>query len=91
MTLSWIEPVKTGQNKQAVGYNIACNTDPAGIQFSVRPDTDELSGNQDLRYTLTNILPYTHYNCNLTFINTEGQGPPAKCFFTTAQDCKNNY
>ena len=90
MTLSWIEPVRTGQNGQVVGYNILCSSYHAGIQFSVRPDTDELIDNQDLRYTLTNILPYTHYKCNLTFINTVGQGPPTKCFFTTAQDSKNN-
>ena len=91
VTLSWIEPVRTGQNGRAVGYNLACNSYPAGIQSSTRNDTDELIDNQDLRYTLTNILPYTHYNCNLTFINTVGQGPPTKCFFTTAQDSKNNY
>ena len=91
MTLSWIEPVRTGQNGPAVGYNISCNSYPAGIQFSIRPDIDDLSDNQSLRYTLTNILPYSRYNCNLTFINTVGQGPPTKCFFTTAQDCKEKY
>ena len=94
VTLTWIEPVRTGQNGQAVGYSISCNSYPAGMQFSKRPDIDELSGktgNQDLRYTLANILPYTHYNCNLTFINTLGQGPPTKCFFITAQDSKYNY
>ena len=89
MTLSWNEPVRTGQNGLAVGYNISCNSDSAGMQFSIKLDIVELSGNQDLRCTLTNILPYTHYNCNLTFNNTVGQGPPTKCFFTTAQDSKN--
>ena len=89
--LSWIGPAKSSQNGPAVGYNISCNSDPAGMQFSIRPDIDDPIDNQDIRYTLTNIFPYTHYNCNLTFINTVGQGPPTKCFFTTAQDSKNNY
>ena len=89
VTLSWNEPIRTGHNGMAVGYNISCNSDPAGMQFSIRPDIDDLRGNQDLRYTLTNIFPYTHYNCNLTFINTVGQGPPTNCYFTTAQDSKN--
>ena len=90
VTLSWNEPVRTGQKGQAVGYNISCNSYPAGMQFSIRNDFVELSDNQDLRYTLTNIFPYTHYNCNLTFVNTVGQGPPTICFFITAQDSKNN-
>ena len=91
VTLSWIEPFRTGQNGQAVGYNLTCSSDPAGMKFSMKPNIEELIENQDLRYTLTDMRPYTHYQCNLTFVNTVGQGPPTQCIFTTAQDSKHNY
>ena len=90
MTLSWIEPVRTGQNGWAVGYNLTCNSNSQGVDVTeniVSGLTDTLNST-DTVFTITDIAPHSYYACNLSFINTVGQGPPTQCSFTTAQDSK---
>ena len=90
MTLSWNEPVKTGQNGQAVGYNLACSSKFLGVngtEIILSGLTDTLNS-IDTVFTITDIAPHSYYTCNLLFINTVGQGPPTQCSFTTAQDSK---
>ena len=80
MTLSWIEPVKTGQNGQAVGYNLMCTREQFVSQITLN--------STDTVFTITDVAPHSLYTCNLSFINTVGQGPFTQCSFTTAQDSK---
>ena len=81
MTLSWIEPVRTGHNGRAVGYNLMCTRQQFVSQIITLNSTDTV-------FTITDIAPHSYYTCNLSFINTVGQGPPTQCSFTTAQDSK---
>ena len=78
MTLSWIEPVRTGQNGQAVGYSVVCTRAQFVSQITLN--------STDAVFTITDITPHSYYTCNLSFINNVGQGPPTQCSFTTAQD-----
>ena len=91
VTLSWIEPVKTGQNGRALGYNVACSSKILGVNITeniiVSGLTDTLNST-DTVFTITDIAPHSYYTCNLSFINTVGQGPSTQCSFTTAQDSK---
>ena len=80
MTLSWIGPVRTGQNGPAVGYNLTCNRERFVSQITLN--------STDTVFTIADVAPYSYYTCNLSFINTKGQGPPTQCSFTTAQDSK---
>ena len=82
VTLSWIEPVRTGQNGQAVGYNLMCTRQWFSSQVTLN------SSSTDTVFTITDVAPNSYYTCNLSFINTVGQGPPTQCSFTTAQDSK---
>ena len=80
VTLSWTEPVKTGHNGQAIGYNLMCTRQQFVSQITLN--------STDTVFTVTDIAPHSLYTCNLSFINTVGQGPPTQCSFTTAQDSK---
>ena len=82
VTLSWTEPVRTGQNGQAVGYNLMCTRQWFSSQVTLN------SSSTDTVFTITDVAPNSYYTCNLSFINTVGQGPPTQCSFTTAQDSK---
>ena len=90
VTLSWNEPVRTGQNGRAVAYNLACSSKFLGVNVTekiVFGLTDTLNST-DTVFTVIEIAPHSYYTCNLSFINTVGQGPPTQCSFTTAQDSK---
>ena len=90
VSLSWNEPVRTGQNGPAVAYNIACNSKSLGVNATENIAsglTDNLNST-DTMLTITDIAPHSYYTCNLSFINTVGQGPPTQCSFITAQDSK---
>ena len=80
VTLSWIEPVRSGQNGQAVRYHLMCTRKQFVSQISIN--------STDTVFTITDVAPHSYYTCNLSFINTVGQGPPTQCSFTTAQDSK---
>ena len=90
VSLSWNEPVRTGQNGRAVGYNLTCNSNFLGVDVTeniVSGLADTLNST-DTVFTITDIGPHSYYTCNLSFINTVGQGPSTQCSFTTAQDSK---
>ncbi|XP_019863101.1 PREDICTED: protein sidekick homolog [Amphimedon queenslandica] len=36
-------------------------------------------------FTITDVMPFTSYTCNLSFINVVGEGPSTQCTFETAQ------
>ena len=80
MTLSWTEPVKIGHNGQAVGYHLMCTRQQFISQITLN--------STDTVFTITDVAPNSYYTCNLSFINTVGQGPHTQCSFTTAQDSK---
>ena len=80
VTLSWIEPVRTGQNGPAVGYNLICNREQFVSQITLN--------STNTVFKVTDVAPHSYYTCNLSFINTKGQGPSTQCSFTTAQDSK---
>ena len=82
VTLSWTEPVKTGHNGQTVGYHLMCIRQRFTSQVTLN------SNSTDTVFTITDVAPHSYYICNLSFINTVGQGPPTQCSFTTAQDSK---
>ena len=88
--MSWNEPVRTGQNGRALGYNLTCNSNSLGVDVTeniVSGLIDTLNST-DTVFTTTDVAPHSYYACNLSFINTVGQGPPTECSFTTAQDSK---
>ena len=88
MTLSWIEPVRTGQNGQAVGYNLNCTDNLFGLHKSVISKLTATHNSTETTFTIIDIPPYSSYTCNLSFINTVGVGPTTQCSFITAQDSK---
>ena len=88
--MSWNEPVRTGQNGQAVGYNLTCNSKSLGgnATKNIVSGLTDILNSTDTVFTINDVAPHSYYTCNLSFINTVGQGPPTKCSFTTAQDSK---
>ena len=90
VTLLWIEPVRTGQNGRAVGYNLACSSKFLGVNVTenILSGLTDTINSTDAVFTVTDIAPHSYYTCNLSFINTVGQGPSTQCSFTTAQDSK---
>ena len=84
VTLMWTEPTLTDQNGAAVGYNLTC-TRSSGIPVNGL-NTTQYSLNTV--FTITDVMPYTSYTCDLKFINVIGEGPPTQCTFTTAQNSK---
>ena len=86
--MSWNEPVRTGQNGRALGYNLTCSSKFLGVNVTELSGLTDTLNSTDTVFTVTDIVPHTYYTCNLSFINTVGQGPPTQCFFTTAQDSK---
>ena len=88
--MSWIEPVRTGQNGRAVGYNLACSIKFLGVNDTenIVSGLTDILNSTDTVFTITDVAPHSYYTCNLSFINIVGQGPPTQCSFTTAQDSK---
>ena len=78
----WTEPTLTDQNGAAVGYNLTCASS-SGIPVNGL-NTTQYSTNTV--FTITDVMPYTIYTCDLRLINVIGEGPPTQCTFTTAQD-----
>lgn len=86
VTLSWAEPALIDQNGAPVGYNLVC-TSINGVSVSGLNATQKTT---IAVFTVMDVMPFNDYICNLTFINIIGQGPPAVCTFSTAQDSKYN-
>ena len=83
-TLNWTEPVLIDQNGAPVGYNLTC-TNEGGVAVC---GLDATQNSTETMFTVTDVMPFTAYTCELRFINVIGQGPPAQCRFKTAQDSK---
>ena len=88
VTLSWIEPVRTGQNGPAVGYNLTCIGNLFGLHESVINKLAATHNSTETTFTINDISPYSNYICNLSFINAVGVGPTTQCSFITAQNSK---
>ena len=90
VTLSWIEPVRTGQNGPAIGYHLTCNSNSLGVNVTEKLlySLTKTQNSTDTVFFITDVAPHSYYTCNLSFINTVGQGPPTQCSFITAQDSK---
>ena len=84
-TLNWTAPVLINQNGAPVGYYLTCTNDTDGTAVS---GLDPTQTSTDTMFTITDVMPFTAYTCELRFINVIGQGPPAQCRFKTAQDSK---
>ena len=84
-TLNWNAPVLIDQNGAPLGYNLACTSDTDGVAVS---GLDATQSSTDTMFTVTDVMPFTAYTCELTFINVIGQGPPTHCRFKTAQTSK---
>ena len=84
-TLDWIAPVCIDQNGAPVGYNLTCTNDTDGTAVS---GLDPTQTSTKTMFTITDVMPFTAYTCNLTFINVVGEGPLTQCTFETAQDSK---
>ena len=81
-TLIWTEPALIDQNGAPVGYNLTCmNTN--GVSVS---ELNATQTSMNTTFTITDVMPFTGYTCDLSFINVVGQGPSTQCTFTTAQD-----
>ena len=84
-TLNWTAPVLIDQNGAPIGYNLACTSDTDGVAVN---GLDATQSSTDRTFTVTDVMPFTAYTCELRFINVIGQGPPTQCRFMTAQDSK---
>ena len=83
-TLNWTEPELIDQNGARVGYNLTCmNTNGVSVNGLNATQTSN-----NTMFTITDVMPFTSYTCDLSFINVVGQGPSTQCTFTTAQDSK---
>ena len=84
-TLNWTAPVSVDQNGAPVGYYLACTSDTDGVAVN---GLDATQSSTDTMFTVTDVMPFTSYTCELRFINVIGQGPPTQCRFETAQTSK---
>ena len=83
-TLNWTAPVFIRQNGAPIGYNLTC-TNEGGVAVC---GLDATQNSTETMFTVTDVMPFTAYTCNLTFINVVGEGPLTQCTFETAQDSK---
>ena len=83
-TLNWTAPVLIDQNGAPVGYYLTC-TNEGGVAVC---GLDATQNSTETMFTVTDVMPFTAYTCELRFINVIGQGPPTQCRFKTAQDSK---
>ena len=83
VTLSWTEPVRVDQNGERVGYNLTCSSSQGPVTGLAPTQRSTAT-----MYTITDVVPFTSYTCNLSFINVVGTGPATQCLFITAQDSK---
>uniref|UniRef100_A0A1X7UP85 Uncharacterized protein n=1 Tax=Amphimedon queenslandica TaxID=400682 RepID=A0A1X7UP85_AMPQE len=82
VTLTWTAPALIDQNGAPFGYNLTCmNT--SGISVNGLSPTQTSTNTM---FTITDVMPFTGYTCELSFINVVGPGPPTQCTFETAQD-----
>ena len=87
VTLTWTVPALIDQNGAPVGYNLTCmNTIGVSVN-GLSPTQTSLN----TMFTITDVMPFTGYTCDLSFINEVGQGPSTQCTFETAQDSKYMY
>ena len=85
VTLQWDEPEKALQNGRLVGYNLTCRKQDSSETLMGLPNT--LMSTETMVF-ISNLSPYTVYNCNLSAINVVGEGPPLQCQFATVEDSK---
>ena len=87
VTLTWTAPELIDQNGAPVGYNLTCmNTNGVSVNGLSPTQTS-----MNTMFTITDVMPFTGYTCDLSFINVAGQGPSTQCTFETAQDSKYMY
>ena len=85
MTLRWNEPEKALQNGLLVGYNLTCRQQGSRKTLMGLPNTQMST---DTMVAISNLSPYTAYNCDLSAINVVGEGPALQCSFATVEDSK---
>ena len=83
-TLNWTAPVLIHQNGAPIGYNLTC-TNEGGVAVCGLNATQT---SNETMFTVTDVMPFTAYTCELRFINVIGEGPLTQCTFETAQDSK---
>ena len=83
VTLSWNSPRRDLQNGDITGYRLLCQE--AGSSVLV-PNTNGTADSSNTTYTIPVITPFRSYNCVISAINSEGDGPFAPCPFDSAQD-----
>ena len=84
-TLNWTAPDLIDQNGAPLGYNLTCTSDTDGIAIS---GLNATQFSTETMFTVTDMMPFTAYTCELTFINVIGEGPPTQCRFKTAEISK---
>ena len=85
MTLQWNEPEKELQNGRLLGYNLTCRQQGSSKTLMGLPNTRMST---DTMVVISNLSPYTAYNCDLSAINVVGEGPALQCSFATVEDSK---
>ncbi|XP_019853966.1 PREDICTED: neural cell adhesion molecule L1-like [Amphimedon queenslandica] len=82
VTLTWIAPALRDQNGAPVGYNLTCiNNNGVSVNKLNATQTS-----MSTSFTITDVMPFTAYTCDLSFINVIGQGPSTQCTFQTARN-----
>ena len=84
VTLVWGPPPLTDQNGAGVGYYLLCmNANGESVNGLINTRNSRRTS-----FTITDVMPFTGYTCDLSFINVVGSGPTTQCTFETAQDSK---
>ena len=71
--ISWNPPLKP--NGVIIQYRLQCG-----------PNVGHIVSGSQTTITLSGLLPYTNYSCNITAHTSAGRGPAATVNITTAQD-----
>ena len=79
VTLQWNPPNDSGRNGIITAYTVTCSE-------RIFPDSNIPITTTNDTVTLTELVPYSNYTCNVTASTAVGDGPAATAAFVTLQD-----
>ena len=86
ITFSWLPPLIHLRNGKITHYSLRCSYDNLTDIITL-----EHLQIHDTTYTLSKLLPYTNYSCNLSASTSVGEGPSTSIVARTDEDCKTTH